>query len=1656
MLAQILMTRDQQGRITKVTDPAGKSIVYVYDGNGDLASMTDRVGATTQYRYDRDESGVAGSLGRPHFLTDIIDARGITVAHASFGTDPESPDFGRMTGLVDASGNAAPFGFNLDLGGGLVSQSVTDALGNPTELVVDSRGNVVRKIQRLSSPTELSNPALVKYIVTVTLYEDGANPDRETAVSQPFMVVGNSNALRYSGVPDDVVWTSRAGYDAAGNQTSSTDALGNVTYSTFDAYGNVLTTTDPLGNTTTNTYDPRTGNLLSSSDGHGNVTRYRYANDGSGRFDHTEDPLGNPSGTMSYDDHGRVASSTDAFGVTHAYGYDAPGGGNQTSDTFTWVDPSDPAHTATLTTTTQYDPASRVTRSTDARGNSTAQTYDASGRVVTTTDSLGLVTQNTYNARGLLVQTRRESRTAGGSVAWLIARTIYDANGRAVLATDPNLEGTEDPILASVTAYDPLGRTKELHRVSGVVVTLTGSGDIKESAVDPAHEGTLIPLSSSGSITYDAAGRVVESTDAFGTVSQTVYDAVGQVIESRRQSRDENDDLVWVVSNTVYDRFGRAYLSTQPHVEGSSDPVLGSRTLYDSQGRAYSTQTLQGVVVDLEGSVETGDLHSVLATPGTVLATTTTVFDDTPGRQGRVLRSIDARGGVTDYEYDSLGRQSAVIMPATPDPDLTLSGGGGGHPLVRRRIETVYEGFDGQASATIDNLKQFATPSQAPTGSVNGVDRSHARTTTQTYDAFGQLIRTMLPDGATTSSVYDSMGRQTAAIDPLGRVTTYEYDSQARLSAVELPAVQDPRHLGDPTRLLRPRWEYTYDAKGNQVSILANLGRDEATGDVVDLGDALMGASELTTFKFDGQGRQTGRILPLGQPSEGEEQRYDDAGRLSLSIDFKGQVTHYVYDDRQGSNGRLAAKEFFVDEDAYDDGEGEPAESVDYTYDALGRTVEVTQHLASGDRTVANTYDAWGHLIRTASPEGAVNYAFDPGTGDHTRTWTGDYAGTSPATDTRYAYDVLGRLSTVTAYKVLGATPEGGPQTTTYFYSLDGSLDHVALPAGVVTEYTYDTSGGGGRGEILELSHTDANGVLLSDYRYTYNPDGSRASAVETTLQGDGGYSVTTIGWLYDGDNRLIQEYATSNVTGTGQNYTTTYSLDLVGNHIAKATDEGNNGPSAGDSTTTYEYNANDQLTQDTTTVLAAEGNDDTITVTTYTWDANGSQTAASHAITAGAGVGTTTTDTFTYDLRNKMVQAVVNGVTSGYVYDDVQNRVKQTTGSAVTLFLTDVQNPTGYAQPIEQRTGTTSSLPTAATAPTISYVIGMRVMAQAVVGQPVTLLLTDAHGSTRLTVSLTFDSGTSHLVAALAARLNYDAFGGARSYNASSPPTLFLFGGDAVFDPAAGIFFHGNGIRQRSDARFMQTDAYSGVIADPLSLNKLLYANSNSIQFVDASGYMSFPEIMKVSFISGMTMSLVHFSTSKQKSAARSAVIGAEAGGLTAYLLMPGRSPQDKGKVLLAAAFGGMVKVCAERYKDWILAQSATPMPPWSWAHMNLFVDGFVDSGFWAAVGSFFKAEDPALAVAVSSATAAVTASITNILSLWEQGRLATRDVALHTFVAVIDALLVGSATYVLWKIGATPGVWTNAGYYAVISAFSWDFPVGLRPTNVEGQRGR
>ena len=502
-------------------------------------------------------------------------------------------------------------------------------------------------------------------------------------------------------------------------------------------------------------------------------------------------------------------------------------------------------------------------------------------------------------------------------------------------------------------------------------------------------------------------------------------------------------------------------------------------------------------------------LTSVLLSVTLALSAGERVYDDL----GRVAASVvlDEYGleQVTTYEYDSAGRQVAVVDPC-------------GY-----RTQTHYE--NGRRAWVVD-----ARGCQA------GADPNDYKTRF-VYDAAGRVVTTIHPptqfadsNGAehTYSHVgFDALGRklwqssQTAIADPntaadSNQTRWFEQDAAGRLTAVILPPVVDP--CEEPNYegwLVYPRSEYEYDDFGNLVIVRDNV-KQYSDASIVDAG------ARETIFEFSKNLSQKSRTLPNGLR---EYKEYDQLGRLILATDFKAQDTEYEYNSR----GLLEYKKYYYS------GATEPNETIQYSYDNLGRRTSVTK----GSDVTTYSYNDTGNVVEVNTPEGVVCYDYNSITNRKQATYTDD-------TRTEYDYDVMGRLA-VTRLVMRDGQELGTPEETVHDYNATGSRDWTGLANGTDSEYSYNALN-----RLTNVTHISSLSETLSSYSYTLAADGMRTSVTEFVKMPSGAgepNETRTINYTYDNLNRIIFEDANDSSGMYG--YLGSYTYDIVGNRVQHTVD---------------------------------------------------------------------------------------------------------------------------------------------------------------------------------------------------------------------------------------------------------------------------------------------------------------------------------------------------------------------------------------------------------------------------------------------------------------------------------------------------------------------
>ncbi|MDQ1292543.1 MAG: hypothetical protein QG608_423 [Actinomycetota bacterium] len=204
----LTFTYDASDRIKTVTDPLPRTVTYSYDASGNLAGVVDAGSGTSGFGYDS-----------AHRLTSMTDPRGNTV------TTVYSPTTGQVTSQTDRRGKTIAFAYTTNASTGTNTTTVTHPAGN-TDTYTFLNALLTREVQGAGTPAATSR----------TYTYDPVTAGRTS-------------------VTDGLGHTTRATYDAGGNQLTTTDALGRTTTTTYNNLNEPLTVTDPAGITTTDTYD---------------------------------------------------------------------------------------------------------------------------------------------------------------------------------------------------------------------------------------------------------------------------------------------------------------------------------------------------------------------------------------------------------------------------------------------------------------------------------------------------------------------------------------------------------------------------------------------------------------------------------------------------------------------------------------------------------------------------------------------------------------------------------------------------------------------------------------------------------------------------------------------------------------------------------------------------------------------------------------------------------------------------------------------------------------------------------------------------------------------------------------------------------------------------------------------------------------------------------------------------------------------------------------------------------------------------------------------------------------------------------------------------------------------------------------------------------
>ncbi|MES2296809.1 MAG: hypothetical protein V4582_07180 [Pseudomonadota bacterium] len=404
-------------------------------------------------------------------------------------------------------------------------------------------------------------------------------------------------------------------YDANGNLTQVTDALGHVTKYGYDALNRRTTITDAATGVTRNTYDGQ-DQLTSVTDPRNVVTSYTI--DGLGNLTQTSS-ADTGTATRTYDDAGNIKSSTDAKGQITRYQYDV-------LNRVTLVTYADNA-----TCAYEYDQGAngigRLTRLVDVNGG-IAYAYDLHGRLILetrTVDGVNYATGYRYDGAGRLAGMTYPS---GRSIDY-----ARDAMGRTIQITTTTRDNVTTTLVSAVQ-YQPFGPAQ--------AVTY-GNGQVYRRSFDLDGRIASFTLGSqTQAITYDAASRITAIADASNAATGNSY------------GYDALDRLTSYVSPNVGQ--GYAYDAVGNRTQKSNNGAVTGYS-YGATSNRLTQAGSQPVAMDANGSI-----------------TNNTRNQFSYDARGRIVSALTSIGLVT-YRINALGQR---VQKKTPLETTVFHYDGGG------------------------------------------------------------------------------------------------------------------------------------------------------------------------------------------------------------------------------------------------------------------------------------------------------------------------------------------------------------------------------------------------------------------------------------------------------------------------------------------------------------------------------------------------------------------------------------------------------------------------------------------------------------------------------------------------------------------------------------------------------------------------------------------------------------------------------------------------------------------------------------------------------------------------------------------------------------------------------------------------------------------
>ncbi len=935
--------------------------------------------------------------------------------------------------------------------------------------------------------------------------------------------VGDADSkLLISEIPNRYVLTLPNGnietYSLTGKLTTEVDTNGNEKTYTYNSQNRLETITNNFGHQLNFVYNS-IGHVISISDASGAVYRYDYDTKNNltsvtypDQTSNTDSD--NPQRIYHYEDTNfphHLTGITDENGVRHqTYAYKATGKvilsekavttsttgvgqervklmytGNGTTRTIT-----DAAGTDEIWTyTNNLDVQLLTSRINQTDGKGITQTYDASNNMLTHTDEEGRVTSYTYNATNQRTSMTEASGTpqartttyeyVNADIDRVTRTTMPSVYGGSIKETVNSYDANLNIISTAINGFTESGQTvsrstsftyNSLGQVTQIDGPRTDVNDITAFAYyncnTGAECGQIQSISNAkGHVTnynsYDAMGRLLQSTDSNGVVIEYIYHPRGWLLSQTQTSTDgvrtfsyTYDNAGQMISSTSPDGIVITYVYDEAHDLRSITDNLGNKVeyLYDENGNRTETKTFD---------------------PDSTLIRQVTMDYDTRN----FVKEINNAGSITQLLTDAVGNVASATDPNTNQSQSNYD--------ALDRLQTTVDALTNTSSYQY-NVADQLTQVQAPNGA----------TTQFEFDDLGNQLKEISPDRGTSTYTHDAAGNVLVMTDARGITVSYQYDELNRITQITYPdASENISYQYDTCQNGTGRLcqltdnsgitDYEYDPWGN----ITKTTKQEIDNTQQGAGAVL--GTFVASYQYDAGNRISQMTYPSGRIVNFQR---DAIGRIQgMTMQFtNGQATTLLSNRSYRADGLWTSQEFgngLIHNKVYDQQGRMTSHAAgtynrNYGFDANGNIIDI-----NGTLNELYNYDPLDRLLKEMDSISSqfIEFSYDENGNRLSENDNAQISNLSYQTNSNRLSSIQGTTLSIDASGRTLIDQFG----RNYTYNDAGRIEKIQQSGSVLGEYTYGADQLRTRkvsGGVTTIYHYDLAGNMIAESTHPASP----------------------------------------------------------------------------------------------------------------------------------------------------------------------------------------------------------------------------------------------------------------------------------------------------------------------------------------------------------------------------------------------------------------------------------------------------------------------------------------------------------------------------------------------------------------------------------------